>query len=563
MIDNYIKRAKNGESIYICSVRDDFSSTEKVVECILTTATNETHSFTIPVSCPENAEDRAFVRDYFYSNLYNIISTFGGKTMTLQTSSENEFILELCSELDDVFQVNLPRLERQGYGKCLNVTDRVNEAMGHAPFAFITVNDKQLVCPMNDKTKQNVEKPNIFADAERKYINIVKKASTMVLLGLDIGGTDIKAIAAVNNRLAVFKEYDWNPAKMTSVSQLIDGVKGVVEDVCSELGQSRQLDGIGVGFPDVVIMNKIVGGETLKTRGIRNASPDYEKEFAGLLKLNNILLSYCKPGGVVSMTNDGSLAAFTAAVELAHSSRVDEIKNGVLAHTLGTELGTGWVDENGEVPQIPLEIYNCVVDVGNYPARKFLPFDLRSTLNFNTQIAGTMQKYASQSGAYRLAIDYFKKHSPENYSEMFKRGFIEERHDGLYVITSPEDMRKPLLEFIMKLADDNEPSAEGVFFEIGKYLAATWRETEFLLNPKAKGRIIYGRFVKSAKCMRLMQEGARTLKGASEFEMEAGNDELAYTPLMKELKENPHFTVAQFGQSVGAIYYALQNSQSV
>jgi hypothetical protein len=37
----------------------------------------------------------------------------------------------------------------------------------------------------------------------------------------------------------------------------------------------------------------------------------------------------------------------------------------VFAHTLGTELGTGWIDETGAIPQIPLEVYNCVIDLGN------------------------------------------------------------------------------------------------------------------------------------------------------------------------------------------------------
>ena len=34
------------------------------------------------------------------------------------------------------------------------------------------------------------------------------------------------------------------------------------------------------------------------------------------------------------------------------------------------------------------------------------------------------------------------------------------------------------------------------------------------------------------------------------------NEEMALTPLMKQLKDNKYYTVAQFAQAVGAIHYA-------
>jgi len=546
MIKGFIKRAKNGESVYINEVRDIFASANTAIECLVETTAGETHRWTIPLPCIDDAEERKYIRDYFHANIYNIISVFGGKYMTLNSNSNDVFLKELCAGLNEVFQVNTPRINRSGYGKSLNVTDRVNAAMGFPPFHFKIINSKEGVENKTPKAKE---------DSVSKFKKAVKSASCSTLIGLDIGGTDIKAAGAINGRIVTLKEYDWNPAGMTKIEQLTDGIDSVVKEVLIELGESNKPDAIGIGFPDVIILNKIVGGETLKTRGIRKSSPDYETEFAKLLGLNEMLLAYCKPGGFVNMTNDGSLAAFTAAVELAFSNRPDEIKHGVLAHTLGTELGTGWVDENGNIPQIPLEIYNCIIDLGNYPARAFKPFDLRSTLNFNTLIAGTMQKYASQSGAYRLALECFKSDAAELYNELFNRGFIEERDTGIYVITSPEDKRKPLLEYIMKLADEGQPQAEEVFREIGKCLAATWFETEFLLNPEAKRRILYGRFVKSFKCLSLLQEGATEI---TDITLEPGDDNLAFTPLMQELRDNPDYTVAQFGQAIGAIHFAAE-----
>jgi len=549
MIKNFIERAKRGESIYISEIRDAFISGEALIECAVETATDETHHWTIQLPHARCYQDREFIRDYFYSNIFNIISTFGGKRMIIGIVNGNDHIQELFASLNDVFQVGVPRPDRSGYGKCLNVTDRVNAAMGCKPFRF------EIIKGGLNKSSSRPEKQK---DAVSVFRQTVLTAGKAVLIGLDIGGSDIKAVGTINNRIITLKEYDWNPAAMTKVEQITDAVNMVVKEVCAAFGEAVLPDGIGVGYPDVVIMDRIVGGETLKTRGIRLASPDYEGEFAGLYDLNELLLSHCKPGGVVSMTNDGFLAAYTAAVELANSDRSGEIADGILAHTLGTELGTGWINESGEIPQIPLEIYACVIDMGNYPAREFEPFDLRSTINFNNDLAGTMQKYACQSGAYRLALEYFKEDAKDEYHELWRKGFIEEKDGGLYVKISPEDMRKPFLTHIMSLADRGQPQAERIFREIGKYLAATWRETEFLLSPKVRQRIIYGRFVKSLKCLKLMQEGAREIL---EITLKAGDDSLAFTPLMQELKDNRAYTVAQFGQAVGAVHFAAAKLQ--
>jgi hypothetical protein len=198
-------------------------------------------------------------------------------------------------------------------------------------------------------------------------------------------------------------------------------------------------------------------------------------------------------------------------------------------------------------------MYNCVIDLGNYPAREFDAIDLRSVRNYTTGIAGSPQKYAGQSGAYRFALEYMAKDAHVLFQELFDKGFIEKTKNGICVVLSPHDMRKPLLEYIMVLADNGQPQAEQVFREIGKFLASVWRETEFILNPLAKRRILFGRFVKRQNCFKLMQEGAKEMFGVV---LDAGDDSIAFTPLMLDLKADPDYTVAQFGQAVGAAYFA-------
>jgi hypothetical protein len=57
-----------------------------------------------------------------------------------------------------------------------------------------------------------------------------------------------------------------------------------------------------------------------------------------------------------------------------------------------------------------------------------------------------------------------------------------------------------------------------------------------------------------------MLDGARTrLKG---LVMDVADSGMANTSLMKQLDADDHFTVAQFAQAIGAIYYANQGLQA-
>jgi hypothetical protein len=324
-----------------------------------------------------------------------------------------------------------------------------------------------------------------------------------------------------------------------------------------------EIDALGMCFPDVVVRDRIVGGETYKTRGIRNNTEvDYEVEFAKFLGLNERLAKYAR---VVRNTNDGPMASFTAAVEWAASGKVADLRKGIFAHTLGTELGTGWVDGEGRIPELPLEVYNFIIDLGSYVQREYEADDVRSINNFNTNLAGTLQKYASQSGAFRLAIKYFTEKRPDLLKEMEDRGFIKykdaEYGKGIYLELEKKDMRKPFLEYLMSLPDrehdhaatDEDDVTRKLWMDIGEYMAVTWCETERILEPAVKSRILFGRLVKNKTCFELMKKGAGRIMPGLVFE--AADETMSYSPLMRQLEENKDYTVAQFAQAVGAVYY--------
>lgn len=600
MIEKFIEEAKKGDPVFITDVRDSFDGLDEKhqqrLSCVLNLVdgTNRLFELNIPTIKGLDAEQLNFVRSYIRAEVYNILSALGGKTMTVYTDTSDRDLTDLAEGFNETFGIGRDRASRNGYARCVNVIDRMLDAIygGDERFEFV-VKDVSEIPDLSE-----------IPAALKSDIDFFKKAAQnlgdKVICGMDIGGTDIKAAMVVNGNICCLKEYDWFPESFTSAEQLndpicmlvrfmrarlsLDADKNlscenrqllgqeltkamhkdapfeVIEEAVTEVenafkGELIPIDAVGLCFPDVVIDDKVVGGEATKTRGMReNPDIDYESEFRKITDLDNRLLKLCRNGGVVKNINDGPMAAFTAAVETAASDMAETVKDGVFAHTLGTELGTGWVNGAGSIPEIPLECYNFIIDLGDFTAKDFDADDVRSINNVNTGLAGTLQKYASQSGVFRLGLKYFKDQRPDLYQEIFDKGFVEETDGMLVVPTKPKDMRKGFLEHMMSLPQrEDDESTKEIFRQVGVFLAITWFETQRILQPGTKARILFGRLLKRSICFELIKEGAS--RRLPDLQMEVADASIANTSLMKQLEAHPEFTVAQFAQAIGAVYY--------
>jgi hypothetical protein len=584
MTADFLKTARSDKPVYLGDVREAFARTgTRPFPLAVTLYDGSVRRFSLRLPETRNEEERAFVQSYVYASVYNILCALGAREIALAPDPADREAAELAASLDGAFQTGAAKKDRRGYGKCLNVNERTIAALtgGKARFCFRVVKPEELPA-------ETPEKP---AAGEPVFAALPDRTKGRLLLGMDIGGTDIKLAASVDGTLAVYKEFDWFPAAFETAEELIgpmlaltrmmraaaclvcagkadaldrealgkhataEQMRAGTERMERAAGQAlRGFDGIGLCFPDVVIRNRIVGGETYKTRGMReNAALDYEEQFRRITVLDDRLREYVVPGGAVMNTNDGPMAAFTAAVEQAAAG--EDVSKGFFAHTLGTELGTGWVRPDGSIPEIPLEVYNFIIDLGSFGQRQFEPDDVRSVDNFNTGLPGTLQKYTCQSGVFRLAAERLPREDPAAWREALDRGLLVWRGKKLVVPTEPKDMRKPCLEFFMaKAADPAHPACAEIFRQIGEYLAATWRETQYVLRPETPDRTLFGRLVKNPECFRLLCEGAA--RRAPELRQFAADDSLANTPLMRQLAGSRDYTVAQFAQAVGAIHYA-------
>ena len=599
-IRDFVDAAAAGRPVYISSCRERFEALPATASFTLTARVegfdgeDRVFAFTLPRFGGLASDERSMVIEYVLACTYNIISTVGGRSLALYAEGDDGEGEELAAVVANRFGVGQSRLLRPGFGRAVNVSERMDEAI--SPVDAPSRGQFRLT----GRQPGSAAGPHASGPSNPGGIDGLSELATtsmdgVSICGIDIGGTDIKLCLALNGAVARFVEYDWFPAAFTTIDQIIDpiivlvrlmrldaaratdasraamlekalapafahGASAAEIEAAVEAGESLlaappQLDAIGVCFPDVVVRDKIVGGEVYKTRGIRDhLGPAYESEFRRLSSLDSALRAFVTPEGVVGIVNDGPMAAFTAAVELG---AVDPaaIHDGVFAHTLGTELGSGWVTEDGTIPDIPLEIYNCIIDLGSYPERQYAPDDVRSVNNFNTQLAGTLQKYTSQSGVFRLAAKYLPDEDPALFTELLERGMLVASDTGLFVPTEPRDMRKPLLEFLMQAAEaGGHPAVDRIFREIGEFMAVAWLESKWLLDPAVEARILFGRLVKRRACFDLMIEGARAIAPA--LALEVADDEMANTDLMRQLRDSEAYTVAQFAQAIGAVHYA-------
>ncbi|MFP4375524.1 MAG: hypothetical protein ACLFP4_00645 [Spirochaetales bacterium] len=598
MITDLKEEIRCGSPLYVSEVRSYFArhSGAKTIAYSLLLPDTENHRVgSVRVPAPEDLsqEERAVAVDYLQAEFYNLLTTLGGRALSIYLGKDGRVLLPFIEPVVSSFQVALPRSERRGVGRVVNVIERMLAALDGKATEPAHFDIKVIV----DDPPALPENYSFHAETDHTLVAVTENLKGKVFCGLDVGGTDIKAALVVNGTLVGLKEHDWNPAVLTNVEEIIGPIVDTVRMLAAravagersdepafaslyeegldkniapgrlheisdaleeQAGSLRVFDGIGVSFPDVVVRNKVVGGEVPKTLGMRsNAGRDFEEQFSLLTKLDDTLAAYCVSDGRVYSANDGPMAAFTAAVELSASPQRHLAEKGVFAHSLGTDLGSGLVLADGSIPEIPLEIYNMIIDVGSAAFRALPALDVRSLRNTNTDISGTMQRFTSQTGAFRVAYAYAVEHKPELIDRAREKGYLrsegEEGEELVIVPEQPEDMRKAYLAYLMAEAE-TEPAIAEVFRDIGEFLALTWSETERILGTGLSTRFLFGRLVKSDYCFSLMKEGAR--RRALDLEFIAADSSMAYTPLMKELAASEEFTVAQFGQAIGAVYFA-------
>ena len=575
MLDEFISLSQRGDALWISDVRRAFAAEPDAYRAVIRLecldGTLRDYSCLLPHW--ENAAGRDFLAEYLTARIFNILSCFSGRALHVYLDLSAEEPRRLAEDCLATFTAT------PGLKILQNIARRLCGSMGLPPFGM-DVRDINDYAPAPPR-----EAPASSVSLNERLLAAIEAGGRGAYCGMDVGGTDIKLAAALDGRLLAVKEYDWNPAASptadgitepmlmlarlmracviadslpkdhSALAVLAAALRKDADDeeirtaifACEGAAAGLPLfDGLGLSFPDIVIGSRILGGETPKTKAMReNPDVDYETEFAKLSHVSESLAALCRPGVRVRIINDGPMAAFSAAAALAADGT--ELTHGVVAYALGTDLGSGWIDARGDIPEIPLELYDLLLDLGSAPWKRVPPEDIRSVRNENSGLPG-VRRYLGQAATYRLA---------QELQPSLLDGLTEESDGVIRIKTAPQDMRKPALERLMTAAADGNEAAREIFRRIGSNLAALTEEMEYLLSTGTDSRYIFGRFAKIPGCFALIREGfGSVLPG---MKLIAADDGLACSGLMRQLARLEGVTVAQFAQAVSAIYYSCMN----
>jgi hypothetical protein len=79
---------------------------------------------------------------------------------------------------------------------------------------------------------------------------------------------------------------------------------------------------------------------------------------------------------------------------------------------------------DGRIPELPLEVYSFIIDLGSREGGEYPAGDVRSTRNDNTGLPGSLQKYVSQSGVFRLLLKEADRESGYDAESGILRGTV-------------------------------------------------------------------------------------------------------------------------------------------
>lgn len=546
--------------------------------------------FRVPNGEYAKMHDHIIFERYMLARINNMLVTFGGTQLKIYYDQTDKTIESAIKKAINRYDVGNLKNIRQGLGCILNYISRINVLLGTGQFCveYLDIND--FVLPKGRKEFQ------IFngIDSNKGEELLVRAANELndkVFCGLDIGGNSIKVAAIAEGEIILLKTYSWFPTFFTTAEELIDPIILLIrfmsavlryfkqnnvrtlanyDDIMqstadyekilaytqklenSTAGNAPVFDGIIIGFPDIVVNDKIAGGESYKQRGMRNNTDrNYEDEFKKQSDLNILAQQYIKDDGIVKVLNDGNVSSFVFSVEQAFADENIIDENGMLAYTIGTEMGTGFISRIGSIQWIPLECYNYIIDLGNDDFYQFDPNDVRSVKNFNTCATGTVQKYISQIGLIRIAIKNIKENDIKLYEQLLNEYLsYDNKNDVLTIANKPIDMRSPLTRKLIELLKDGNSELIKTFEQIGHCLGVVIKEVDLILNELGSAKLLSGGIVMADECFYSIKKGLS--KKYSEYEVKRLDTSIIHSPLLKKLNKDD----GNYATAVGAAYLA-------
>src|SRR5512142_3117854 len=130
-----VAAARAGRTVYLSDVRRAFAGLDPAGSVAVTCAfagldgAARGYELRLPRLAGLPQAERDLVTEYFLASVYNIVSTIGGSELRISAAGDAPEAAELAGEVVRAFGVERLRRDRPGYGRALNVAERMNEAV--------------------------------------------------------------------------------------------------------------------------------------------------------------------------------------------------------------------------------------------------------------------------------------------------------------------------------------------------------------------------------------------------------------------------------------------------
>ena len=538
------------------------------------------------------AEYRDLCRRYLLAMLNNMVVTFGGAALALYCDTGDSRTVALCGEAIAEFGLERNDNRRAGYGSYINYINRMNRFLGLGKFTM-SVRDAALWTEPGPAAEFRLYE----TASEEADIALLRRAAAELdgkcFCSLDVGGNSIKGAVVTNGDITVTKEFQWYPTGLTTAEAMnapqllmlrfLSGYAGAAaagidlnaaplaaalpfdasfETVraaadyleASGISPFGRFDAVVIGFPDIVVANKIAGGETFKQRGMKtNPAIDYETEFYRTSELDNLARPYAKQNAPVIVLNDTNTASYLISAEQSLAEHSVIGAQGMFVNTIGTEMGTGFISRGGTVQYIPLEDYQHVIDLGNTAYAAYPENDMRSVNNMNTGIPGTVQKHVTQLGLFRMAVSEFIKRDKAVIEALAGQRLVhyDRERDCIETVTDPVNAREKLTRLLTeRMLQEKNPVMEEVFRAMGTAMGVLI-DQDLLLFPEIKPvRLVSGGIMAEDAGFRLFCEAVQ--KHNSAYKVIRLDESTVHNPLLKKIPPGERkFTVAVGSAFIG------------
>jgi hypothetical protein len=530
-------------------------------------------------------EYSVLLKRYLLAMINNMVVSFGGASLELYFDTSGEDLVRMMQDAAAEFDLDRGDNYRTGYGVYINYINRMNTFLNMGKFRICF------------KDAGSWEEPDPGLEfrvceirSEKRALELLRRAASEMegkcFCSLDVGGNSIKGAVVSSGDIRVTKEYQWYPAGLKTAEEMngpqllmlrflsdytaaaesgMDLDSGIIREALSRnasypavLAAAEYLEGMGaspykrfdavvIGFPDIVVNNKIAGGESFKHRGMKiNAAVEYEKEFFKTSELDNMARVYAKEGAPVIVLNDTNTASYLISVEQSSLEETILDENGMFINTIGTEMGTGLISRGGTIHYIPMECYQHVIDLGNTDYERYQLNDVRSTRNMNTGIPGTVQKNVTQMGLFRMAVSAFAENDKEILDVLLEQKLItyDRDKDLIEIVTEPIDSRDKLTRFLTdKMLAEKNPVMEEIIRTMGKGMGILIDQDRLIFPEIKPQRLVSGGIMASDLVFRLFRNALREHNPG--YDVIRLDEQTVHNPLLKKIKpEQRTFTVA-------------------